>query len=188
MSDSYEDMVDSWEEMSDSDVDMVDSLEEMTNRLEEMPLSDPEEEEERALLETILERMPLSEEPWHCCHLEGKQSDETGSVLKALSRGQPVFWKNGASNSRGLKLPPFPTNGDFIKQIECLLQYVANANKKLAAKSSRLPSDQQVNVQYHCLYFNKFCSYELKILKNNDKNNRGKSMTFLVQSLYTYYR
>ena len=111
-----------------------------------------------------LEEMPLSEESWHCCRWEGEQSDETGSVLKALSRGQPVLWKNGAKNSRGLKLPVLPTE-DFIEQVQFLLQHVANPGAKLATKSSRLPPEEQVNVQDHCLYFNKFCSYELKILK-----------------------
>ena len=105
-----------------------------------------------SLFVKYLEDMLLSEEPWNCCRWENQQEDENGMVLKALSRGQPILWKNGAMNSRGLKLPVLPAE-DFVHQVEFFLQHLANPAAKLAAKSSRLPQDQQVNISRHSLFF-----------------------------------
>ena len=55
-----------------------------------------------------LDDMPFSEELWNCCRWENGLEDENGMVIKTLSRGQPILLKNGAMNSRGLKLPVFP--------------------------------------------------------------------------------
>ena len=110
-----------------------------------------------SLFVKYLEDMPLSEEPWNCCRWDNQQEDENGMVLKALSRGQPILWKNGAMNSRGLKLPVLPAE-DFVHQVEFLLQHLANPAAKLAAKSSRLPQEQQLNISRHFLYFPNFTS------------------------------
>ena len=113
-----------------------------------------------SLFVKYLEDMPLSEEPWNCCRWENQQEDENGMVLKALSRGQPILWKNGAMNSRGLKLPVLPAE-DFAHQVEFLLQHLSMANPaaKLAAKSSRLPQEQQVNISRQSLYFSNFTNF-----------------------------
>ena len=91
-----------------------------------------------------LEDMPLSEEPWNCCRWENEQEDESGMFLKAVSRGQPILWKNGAMNSRGLKVPVLPAEV-FVQQVDLLLQHMANPAAKIVTKSSRLQPDQQVN-------------------------------------------
>ena len=103
----------------------------------------PRTKEGTSLFVKHLEKMPLSEEPWNCCRWNGEQADESASVLKALSRGQPIFWENGAKHSNGLQLPVLPDD-DFIKQVEFLLQHVANPAAKLVTKSMRLPPEQQV--------------------------------------------
>ena len=107
-----------------------------------------------SLFVKYLEDMPLSEEPWNFCRWENQQEDENGMVLKALSPGQPILWKNGAMNSRGLKLPVLP-----VHQVEFLLQHLANPAAMLAAKSSRLPQEQQVNISRHSLYFSNFTNF-----------------------------
>ena len=111
-----------------------------------------------SLFVKYLEDMPLTEEPWNCCRWENQQDDENSMVLKALSRGQPILWKNGAMNSRGLKFPVLRAE-DFVHQVEFLLQHLAYPAAKLAAKSSRLPHDQQVNISRQSLYFSNLTNF-----------------------------